>query len=635
MRRRRIAVVAVLATAGALGIGFILVLGAMMGAQEDDSGCSDLAGPVLPVSASKAGGLSSSQLANAGAVIAEGRRRGVPAQAVVIALAVAGQESHFTNYANDGRGSDLDFFQRGIEASLALPHEAVGSDHGSLGVFQQQWPWWGSMADLMNPARAAGKFYAALLKVPGWQGMPVTVAAQAVQRSAFPDAYADDEALARQLLGGTEAVPAVGRVSDAGTGAGPGTGTLTASCLPAADPGTVVFPLPRDASYVDNRNWGGRGAHWARFHTGTDLSVACGTPVLAATGGRVVIRTDQAWAGRWLVEVSTGIGRLTTWYAHMRAVTVSNGATVAAGQQIGQVGDLGNATGCHLHFEVHPQGGSIYQDSVNPSTWLAENVGRSAGTVAPASWSSDSSAFTLATFNTLGDSHTSAGGKARGKASGTVRTRGLVRLLDRYGVDVVGLQEFQRPQYRAFTSSAGATYATWSASGDTENSIAWRRARWDLVSADTVGVPYFGGHVRRMPVVLLRDRETGRQAYFVNVHNPADTRRFPRQSRWRTAGVAREVALVRRLQQNGRGPVFLTGDLNDRRQAFCRLAGDASMHASNGGSTAGGCTPATGAGIDWILATSAADFSDHTLDRSSLVTATSDHPFVVTRARVR
>ena len=45
----------------------------------------------------------------------------------------------------------------------------------------------------MNPAIAAGKFYDALQQVPGWQGMPVTVAAQRVQRSAFPDAYADDE----------------------------------------------------------------------------------------------------------------------------------------------------------------------------------------------------------------------------------------------------------------------------------------------------------------------------------------------------------------------------------------------------------------------------------------------------------
>ena len=61
------------------------------------------------------------------------------------------------------------------------------------------------------------------------------------------------------------------------------------------------------------------------MHTGTDLSAACGTPVLAATAGTVVIRTDQAWAGRWLVQVSTGVGQLTTWYAHMRALTVSDG----------------------------------------------------------------------------------------------------------------------------------------------------------------------------------------------------------------------------------------------------------------------------------------------------------------------
>src|SRR3954451_14913308 len=199
--RRGAAGVLFLVTAGALCLGFILVLGAMMGSEQDDSGCTGSGESVLPASASKVGGLTPAQLANAGTVIAEGRRRQVPTQAVVIALAVASQESRFTNYANDGRGSDLDFFQKGIGRSLALPHEAVGSDHGSLGVFQQQWPWWGTMADLMNPARAAGKFYAALLNVPGWQTMPVTVAAQAVQRSAFPDAYADDEVLARRLLG--------------------------------------------------------------------------------------------------------------------------------------------------------------------------------------------------------------------------------------------------------------------------------------------------------------------------------------------------------------------------------------------------------------------------------------------------
>ena len=48
--------------------------------------------------------------------------------------------SEFRNYANDGVGADLEADQQGIEASMELPHDAVGTDHGSLGVFQQQWP---------------------------------------------------------------------------------------------------------------------------------------------------------------------------------------------------------------------------------------------------------------------------------------------------------------------------------------------------------------------------------------------------------------------------------------------------------------------------------------------------------------
>ncbi len=98
--------------------------------------------------------------------------------------------------------------------------------------------------------------------------------------------------------------------------------------------------------------------------------------MLAATGGVVLIRTDQAWSGRWLVQLSTGSGKLTTWYAHMQALTVAHGQHVTAGEQLGQVGSEGNSTGCHLHFEVHPRGGSIYEDGVDPSVWLRHNVGR-------------------------------------------------------------------------------------------------------------------------------------------------------------------------------------------------------------------------------------------------------------------
>src|SRR4051794_17696068 len=189
----------VLLTVGGLFVGSLFLLSALMGAIPDDS--TDDCGAAAPVDASIArgvGDLTPAQLTNAQAVVAEGRRMNVPLQGIVIALATASQESHFTNYANDGRGGDLAFFQRGIGRSLALPHEAVGTDHGSLGIFQQQWPWWGTMAQLMGPARAAGKFYAALVKGPPWPTKPGTVAAQAGQTPPVPGAYAHDQAPAPQ-----------------------------------------------------------------------------------------------------------------------------------------------------------------------------------------------------------------------------------------------------------------------------------------------------------------------------------------------------------------------------------------------------------------------------------------------------
>jgi murein DD-endopeptidase MepM/ murein hydrolase activator NlpD len=74
--------------------------------------------------------------------------------------------------------------------------------------------------------------------------------------------------------------------------------------------------------------------------------------VLAATAGRIEIDTSQAWAGRWLVKVVTAPTSLATWFAHMQKLDVTAGQVVRPGEQIGEVGDLGNATGCHLHFEI-------------------------------------------------------------------------------------------------------------------------------------------------------------------------------------------------------------------------------------------------------------------------------------------
>lgn len=122
--------------------------------------------------------------ANGRAVIAAGIEMKIPEKGIIVALAVAMQESGMRNLANPN-----------VPESLSLPNEGVGQDHQSVGIMQQQ-PWWGTIAELMTPRIAAMKFYQALLKVGGWQSMAPTVAAQAVQRSAFPDAYANDVAAA-------------------------------------------------------------------------------------------------------------------------------------------------------------------------------------------------------------------------------------------------------------------------------------------------------------------------------------------------------------------------------------------------------------------------------------------------------
>ena len=145
--------------------------------------------------------------------------------------------------------------------------------------------------------------------------------------------------------------------------------------LDAASCDEVVYPVPAQYIGTDRKNWQDTGPYWTNWHTGTDFSAPCGTTVYAAHAGTIEIDTRQSWAGPQLVKVTTGAGSMATWYAHMQSVTVSRGQTVAAGEPIGQVGNEGNGSGCHLHFEVHLENGSIYgPDNVDPSTWLAENA---------------------------------------------------------------------------------------------------------------------------------------------------------------------------------------------------------------------------------------------------------------------
>ena len=124
--------------------------------------------------------LTATQARNASLISAIAVHRGMPAHAATIALAAALQESKLYNL----RGGDRD----------------------SLGLFQQRpSQGWGTPQEILDPVHATNAFYDALARVPGYADLPVTVAAQRVQRSGYPSAYAvyegDARALASALTG--------------------------------------------------------------------------------------------------------------------------------------------------------------------------------------------------------------------------------------------------------------------------------------------------------------------------------------------------------------------------------------------------------------------------------------------------
>ncbi|WP_329256859.1 heavy metal transporter [Streptomyces sp. NBC_01478] len=111
---------------------------------------------------------SQEQTMNAATIAAVGTGRGMPARAVTIALATALQESQLVNIQH----GDLD----------------------SLGLFQQRpSQGWGTKKEILDPTYAAGVFYEHLAKVDDYRKLPLTVAAQRVQRSGYPEAYAKHE----------------------------------------------------------------------------------------------------------------------------------------------------------------------------------------------------------------------------------------------------------------------------------------------------------------------------------------------------------------------------------------------------------------------------------------------------------
>ncbi len=192
--------------------------------------------------------LSPEQAANAATISMVAVQRGLPPKAATIALATAIQESKLRNLTY--------------------------GDADSLGLFQQRpSQGWGSPEEVTDPVYASHAFFDALEAVPGWADWVVTEIAQEVQRSGYPDAYADHEGEARVLASGLvgQTHAAVACRLDDPTGAGSAQQVLTKAEQTFAGQGTVQGHTLRLQTAGADQAWA--VASWAVAHAESEQIV--------------------------------------------------------------------------------------------------------------------------------------------------------------------------------------------------------------------------------------------------------------------------------------------------------------------------------------------------------------------------
>ncbi|GIJ51814.1 hypothetical protein Val02_87000 [Virgisporangium aliadipatigenens] len=293
------------------------------------------------------------QMRNAAIIVSIGQEMRVPPRGWVIAVATAIQESYLNN----------------------VGHLGEANDHDSLGLFQQRpSQGWGTPAQIMDPRYSSRKFYEKLMTVPGWEGAPLTTAAQRVQRSAYPNAYARHENVATTI---------VNTITDGGARAAGN--SVDMRCVLGAEISASGWTSPVLGEIVSGFRTASRPTHH-----GVDIGAPRGAEIHAASAGRVIqMRCDartsdgRPWGcGRdgspsikgcgWYVDILHA-GGIITRYCHMGAPPkVSIGQTVTAGQLLGQVGSTGNSSGPHLHFEVHRDGDRSSAGAIEPGRFMRE-----------------------------------------------------------------------------------------------------------------------------------------------------------------------------------------------------------------------------------------------------------------------
>jgi murein DD-endopeptidase MepM/ murein hydrolase activator NlpD len=290
------------------------------------------------------------QIDNATIVYLVAAERGLGDQAAFVGLITAYQESRLYNHANFN-----------VPESREYDHDKIGDDHDSVGIFQQRpSSGWGAVKDLMNPEYAAGKFYDKLVTIDGWESMEPTEAAQAVQISGFPEAYAAWEDYAANAIEHfTEHV----------------------TCTPVG--GEWTHPVPAGTF------WGGYRTSERPGHDGIDIGADKGAEIVAASAGTVIrSKCDAQLNGAdyscdvdgsasvsgcgWYVDIEHADGTATRYCHMMSQPLVGVGDTVTTGQLIGYLGSSGNSGAPHLHFETHTGAPADSSNATEPIAFMSE-----------------------------------------------------------------------------------------------------------------------------------------------------------------------------------------------------------------------------------------------------------------------
>ena len=275
-----------------------------------------------------------------------------------------------------------------IALMTAFQESAMGTmgmytavDHDSLGAFQQRAAW-GPAADRIDIKKSAKMFFLGgqagqpgLFDIANRNAMSLGQAAQTVQVSAHPSAYDkwQDEAeaiiaagvgtdisrreLANNLRFGGWTTAGIQAYADKWASSAVGSGGPM-----NVQPGEYQHPVPGAVMTS------GYGMRWGSLHDGIDFGAPIGTPIYATKAGTVTFASTWDDGGFGMHTVVDHGGGITSGYAHQSRLAVGVGQKVQKGQNIGFVGNTGQSTGPHLHFQLgRGSSGGKYQYTTDPA----------------------------------------------------------------------------------------------------------------------------------------------------------------------------------------------------------------------------------------------------------------------------